>query len=146
MALGPHLIVPSIRLHYRLPMSGKNATRTLLLMENSAVIRSCLGEMLQETNSSIKIVEVDDAREAVRTFRESSPDVVMISLPSKAKEAFSMIELVHRTNPNIPLIVLANESSQEIRERCLSAGAQYVFRKSREFDLAIATAIRLLEQ
>jgi DNA-binding NarL/FixJ family response regulator len=127
-------------------MSEEKAPRTLLLIENSVVIRRCLAEMLQEANFSVKVVEADNARDAVHLFREQPPDLVMIALPSKAKEALGAIEFVHRSNCNIPVIVLASESSQEIRERCLRAGAHHVFRKSREFDLAIAAAIRLLKQ
>lgn len=102
--------------------------------------------MLLEAEPSLTVLEADNANQAMRALREQAPDIVMIALPLQAKTGLAVLEFVQSTYPGIPIIVLTSEASQEVRERCLRAGARFVFRKSGEFDLAIEAAVRLLKQ
>ncbi|MGQ0525785.1 MAG: response regulator [Betaproteobacteria bacterium] len=106
--------------------------RKILIVDDSAVIRERLKQLL----GGLKGVEVLPAGEA-RRGRELAgrlkPDVIIMDVQTRDGRGMEMIQDLKRSHPVPSIIVLTNEAYPEIRNRCLTAGADYFFDKSGDY-------------
>ncbi len=96
-----------------------------------------LCERLIELLAGLPKVEVigcaHDAEGAIKAINECAPDVVILDIRMPGGSGIDVLQ--HIKKGNIPIvIVLTNYPYPQYRKRCLSAGADYFFDKSTEFD------------
>ena len=106
----------------------------VLLVDDSARVRARLAAMLGEIDG-IFVREAGTVDQAREELREKSFQVVVLDLHLPGKNGMELLAELHEVAPECELIVLSNESSEQVRRACLERGATRFLDKSREFAL-----------
>ncbi|MCC6880162.1 MAG: response regulator transcription factor [Rhodocyclaceae bacterium] len=106
----------------------------VFVVEDSPIVRERLLEMLAEIEGVDVVGDADNADEAVERILRLKPDVAVLDIKLKRGSGIGVLEQIHRQAPGVATIMLTNFASAEHRQRCLSAGANYFFDKTEEFE------------
>jgi DNA-binding NarL/FixJ family response regulator len=121
----------------------------VLLVEDSAVLRSRLTESLSAI-ASVEVVGASDSESgALNELLRSNYDAVVLDLQLKQGNGFNVLKAIrqadghdHRTT----VIVLTNYAFSLYRHRCLQAGADFFFDKARDYDRLPEILRQLVEE
>ena len=106
------------------PMARPRAdrTRTILVVDDSPVIRLLLADMLSAAGYAVVLAE--DGVEALRRIGEARPDAVLTDLNMPRLDGFSLSEALRREPAftDLPILVVTSEESPAKRARGLAAG------------------------
>lgn len=118
---------------------------SVVLVEDSSVVRERLVDLLAR-ESSVEIVgEYVDAQSAIDGIRDTNPDVVLLDIKLGADSGMQVLNFVTRSAPAVKVIVLSNYAEPQYRSRYLAAGAVAVLDKSNDFDRVPAILRSLAE-
>ncbi|QPC31964.1 response regulator [Caldimonas thermodepolymerans] len=106
----------------------------VLLVEDSALIRERLLDLVASCEGFAVTAEVESEPQALAALAQQRFDAVVVDLQLREGTGFGVLRaLLHA--PQRPLtMVLTNTSTRPVRERCLALGAHHFFDKSNEFD------------
>ena len=94
----------------------------ILLVDSRQLVRAVIERVLFDSGH----LKVSDAaancNEAIRLARRQQPQIIMVNLPGSSAEVLDGASKIRRQFPNIPVLVLAEESDLIIQERLLQAG------------------------
>src|SRR5258708_1201041 len=125
----------------RIPMT-RNIS--IMLVDDSKVVRKRLKEMLAEICSECEILEADAPSGAIPTLEHPHIDVVVKDIRMPGGSGMDAIAEVKRAQPDALVIMLTNYSESYYRNRCIEMGADLFFDKSSEFDLVIDAVSTLI--
>jgi DNA-binding NarL/FixJ family response regulator len=80
------------------------------------------------------IGEADSVECAVACIRDESPVVVILDLKLSTGTGLDILDAIRGVTPRPRFIVLTNYAEPEVRDLCLTSGADYFLDKSRDFD------------
>lgn len=115
------------------------------LVEDSPLIREDLIATLEEL-APVKVVgTAADESTAVQwlTQCDNSCDLVIIDIFLKNGSGLGILRTLNGSIRSPHMVVLSNYASKEIRQKCLTLGADKVFDKSTEIDALILYCIEL---
>ncbi len=118
----------------------------VLIVDDSAIIRVRLAELLAEVDGVEIVAQADNAYEAASLVRELEPDVAILDLRMPKRSGLDLIEDVRNIPQPPKIIMLTNFPTPENRERCLSYGADYFFDKSSEIEEVMAVLKDLVQE
>ena len=132
---------------HRPPASAARGRAVLkvMLVDDSAILRSRLNELLLDVPALQVIAETGDGQHAVRLAQEHRPDVVVLELHLPGRDALAMLLDVLAAAPDATAIVFTGFSSEANRSRALDAGADFFYDKAEDLDRLLAT-MRLLAE
>lgn len=106
----------------------------VFIVDDAEAVRERLTLMLSEIKGIQIVGEAQDSREARHRIPLQRPDAVILDLQLPDENGRHLIPWL-KALPKPPIIlVLTNYDFPQYRERCLQAGAEYFFDKSRDFD------------
>jgi|HubBroStandDraft_1064217.scaffolds.fasta_scaffold755968_1 DNA-binding NarL/FixJ family response regulator len=117
----------------------------VLVIDDSAAVRSRLSELLRESRSFERIDEASDAVFGISLARLQRPEAVILDLQLSDSSGLDVLPVLKRTNPPPTVIVLTNHATAAHRRECMARGADYFFDKSREFERAVLVVKSLAE-
>lgn len=119
----------------------KTDSLKVLVVDDSEMICSRLTESLQ------LVPGIELGGEAVQTIQEIKPDVVIldIRLPGTVN-GLGVLEEIKRTPPTPAVIMLTNYPYLQYRQKAISLGADYFFKKSDEFSKVVEVLMQLCEE
>ena len=118
----------------------------VLIVDDSALIRVRLAELLTELEGIEIVAQSDNAYDAADLIRQLEPDVAILDLRMPKRSGMDLIGDV-KSSPQPPkIIMLTNFPTPENREKCLSSGADYFFDKSSEIEGVMAVLKDLLQE
>jgi two-component system response regulator DevR len=106
----------------------------LLIVDDSALVRSLLIDRLKEVGGIQIVGEASDAVEALEMIRRLKPEAVVLDFKMRNGNGLSVLRGMREENLRALVMVLTNYPFSQYRNACISAGAQYFFDKSTEFD------------
>jgi DNA-binding NarL/FixJ family response regulator len=110
----------------------------VLVVDDSAVIRARLVQLLREGCGAGCVLEADSADNALEVFEREAVDVVVLDLHMPGTNGMKIIaELKRGASPPL-VVVLTNHPSEHLRRQCISQGADLFLDKSKDFDELIA--------
>jgi DNA-binding NarL/FixJ family response regulator len=111
------------------------------------MICSRLAEALRQVPDIELVGEVYDGAEAIQAIQEIKPDVVIldIRLPGTVN-GLGVLEEIKRTPPTPAVIMLTNYPYLQYRQKAISLGADYFFKKSDEFSKVVEVLMQLCEE
>ena len=121
---------------------------SVLVVDDSRPVRARVRRLLEESDSRCVVMEAGSAAEAMKAFEHLRPDLVVLDLSLPDGSGFQLLPKVRQAVPQSTVILLTNHDGAVIRQRALSLGADYFFRKSSEFELVamvlqrVATRLR----
>jgi DNA-binding NarL/FixJ family response regulator len=106
----------------------------VFIADDSSVVRERLIFMLSEC-AGIEIVgESRNTREAIDAIRKLRPDVAILDIRMPGGGGIGILQEVRKTQPHLKIIMMTNYPYVQYRTKCLEAGADFFFDKSREFN------------
>ena len=112
----------------------------ILLVEDSPLLRSRLESMLSQY-TAFKVTGMAAAEaEAVEKLETVPYDAIVVDVELRPGSGIGVIREARARNRNLPegghvwIVVLTNYDLPTVRERCMSAGADYFLDKMREID------------
>lgn len=118
----------------------------VLIVEDSADMRSRLTGLLQEVPDVEIVGEAEDEASALALYDEHKPDAAILDIRIRNGSGIAVLDHIKQHNPGCAVVMLTNCTQLEFRQRCLAAGANHFLEKSREFSRITAVFRQLLRQ
>ena len=106
---------------------------TLLIVDDSNLIRACLTRLLERIPGVHAIHTADTLDQAMQSVQRVLPTLVILDLHLPDGSAIQIIPTLRQLAPGILIAILTNDANEFNRSKCLSAGADWFFDKSNEF-------------
>jgi two-component system invasion response regulator UvrY len=111
----------------------------ILLVDDHAVMRLGLIQLLTEAIAGAVFEEAGSADEALEHVRSSPFDVVILDISMPGESGLDVLKKIKQIRPHLPVLILSVYSEEEFAVRTLRAGAEgYVTKKTASADLAEA--------
>jgi len=121
----------------------------VLIMDDAAVVRKLIVDLLSEIKDVATIFQAEDAASAVRLFSQYKPEIAILDIKvpgsNGLKNGIDVLKALKNASPSAAVIMLTNHANAKYSAECKQAGADFFFDKSREFDklpAAIVEAVR----
>ena len=95
----------------------------ILLVDDHAVVRSGMKQMLADNFGEIDIGEAADASEAIAAVRNEDWDVMFLDIRLPGRTGVEVLSEVKATNPGLPVLVLSTYPESQYAVRLIRAGA-----------------------
>jgi DNA-binding NarL/FixJ family response regulator len=102
----------------------------VFLVEDSAVIRERLEEMVVSISGAHSVGCAVDAGQAIREILATLPDAVVLDISLEQGSGFDVLRAVHDAAPNIAIYMLSNYATPPYRRMAERLGATEFFDKS----------------
>lgn len=113
----------------------------ILIADDHAIIRMGLASLLG-TQKDIEVVgEAEDGEVAVTKASKLIPDIIIMDLMMPKKDGVAATKEIHKSFPNIKILILTSYGTSDGIAHALAAGASGALMKSTEF-AEFVTAIR----
>jgi DNA-binding NarL/FixJ family response regulator len=106
----------------------------VLLVEDSALLRSRLEAMIASIPGAQTVAHADGADDAIGQILATRPDAVVLDIHLKQGNGFDILRAVRKAAPEIAFYVLTNYPHEGYRQSAQRLGARGFFDKSTEFD------------
>jgi len=108
----------------------------IFLVDDSPLVRQRIAALVGAIQAVEIVGEAEEASDALSGIAATNADVVVVDLRLTGGSGMDVLAGLAQSSRPVITIVLTNYSSAAIREACLSAGANYFFDKTSEFNLA----------
>jgi two-component system chemotaxis response regulator CheY len=105
--------------------SSGGSVQSVLVVEDSATMRSLIASTLEEMGAPLKITEAPSGFEALRLLPRESYDLIVTDINMPDINGLELVSFVkgNQAYSSIPLIIISTESSDRDREKGLRLGA-----------------------
>ena len=103
----------------------EDSVQSVLVVEDSATMRSLIASTLEEIGGPVKITEAASGFEALRLLPRESYDLIVTDINMPDINGLELVSFVkgNQAYCSIPLIIISTESSDRDREKGLGLGA-----------------------
>lgn len=108
--------------------------RKIALVDDSALVRASLCEMLGEIPNFEIVGEYDQAREAIAGITERPVDIILLDIRLRGSSGMDVLDHVKQSLPDAIVIVFSSQSDRLNRERALAAGAKMFLSKTDDIE------------
>lgn len=102
---------------------------SILIVDDSAVVRHMLREMLANVEGAEVFGEFASPAPAIESIRTNPPDVVLLDIQLIDGSGLEVLRAVSSHHTSVKVIVFTNYAEDVYRKRCLEAGAYAFFDK-----------------
>ena len=117
--------------------------KKVYVLDDSAVVRERLIDMLSELEEVGIIGASGDPKEAMISIRKLGPDAVILDIRLPGVSGIDILRSIKREELAPLVIMLTSYPYPQYRKECEAAGADYFLNKSTEFD-RIGEILKLL--
>lgn len=112
-------------------MPGVNERKTILLVDDHAVVREGYRSLLQKQAQFRVVAEAQDGAEAYRLFKETQPDLVIMDLTMPGIGGIEGIRRIRQWDPPARILVFTMHQNAAFAVQAIRAGARgYVTKTS----------------
>jgi two-component system, NarL family, response regulator DevR len=108
--------------------------KRIYVVDDSALIRDRLIEMLSDIPDVQVVGQSADPREAAANIRATSPDVVILDIQMQGKNGIELLKEIKQEAPGIRVIVLTSYVYPQYRRQCKDLGAEHFLSKLTEVE------------
>jgi len=100
--------------------------QSILIVEDSATMRSLIASALEHVGVPVKIDEAESGFEALRLLPRRRYDLIVTDINMPDINGLELVSFVKRNDAyrDIPLIIISTEGSERDREKGLGLGAE----------------------
>lgn len=118
-----------------MPMKDDSTPVSVLIVEDSPVVRRRIRNMLADIEHVRTVGEAHSAPEAIKTFEALQPDFVILDVRlAGGSSGLDVLRQIRRKARPCTTIMLTNLAFWEVRQECMSLGADHFFNKATEFE------------
>lgn len=112
------------------PEKRDQTKRNVFLIDDHAVVRNGLTQLINLTPDLHVSGEAATAEEALEKIQADRPDIALVDLTLGDMNGLELIKHLKSRHPQLPLLVLSMHDESFYAERCLRAGAKgYIMKK-----------------
>lgn len=113
----------------------------ILIVDDHAIVRAGLRQILAESDQSFDILEAGDGAEAVRLLRDHDCDLVLLDVALPGKNGIDLLKQLKGEWKRLPVLMLSMYPEDQYAVRALRAGASgYMTKESAPDELLNAIA------
>ena len=116
---------------------------SILLVDDHAVVRNGLKQMLIEHLGSVVLGEANDAIEAMQQVRQQDWGLVVLDIRLPGRSGVDVLKQIKSEKPHLPVLILSSYPESQYAVRLIQAGAAgYISKDSEETEIikAVKTA------
>jgi DNA-binding NarL/FixJ family response regulator len=117
----------------------------IVVADDSDVVRQRLTRMLNDLEGVEVVGQADDTPAAMEMVEKLVPDVAVLDIRMPTGSGAELVREIKRLNPAPKIIVLTSFPYPEVREKCMSGGADFFFDKSNEFQKVVSVVRGMLK-
>jgi len=102
----------------------KDGNRTILLVDDHAIVREGYRSVLQKQPGLQVIAEAAEGAEAYRLFRQTQPDLVIMDLTMSGISGIETIRRIRQWDPNARILVFTMHQNAAFAVQAIRAGAR----------------------
>lgn len=106
----------------------------VFIVDDSKVVAERLTDLLSEVVGVEVVGRAENVPEAIQSIQKTSPDALILDLQMPGGSGLDVLRSVRPRYPNLYVLICTNYPYPQLREQCLSAGADYFLDKSSEFE------------
>jgi DNA-binding NarL/FixJ family response regulator len=107
----------------------------VFIADDSSEIRKRIIAMLAVLAERIEMIgEAENVQDAINSIHEFGPDVVILDIRMPGGSGIDVLKKIRKINEVPVIIILTNYPHSQYREKCMEAGADFFFDKSRDFE------------
>jgi len=107
----------------------------VFIADDSSEIRKRIIAMLSDLVERIEMIgEAENVQDAINSIHEFEPDVVILDIRMPGGSGIDVLKKIKKKNEVPVIIILTNYPHSQYRKRCMEAGADFFFDKSRDFE------------
>jgi two-component system chemotaxis response regulator CheY len=120
----------------------------ILIVEDSATMRSLLASSLEELDIPVKIVEAESGFEALRFLPREQFDLVVTDINMPDINGLELVSFIRNNQryADVPLLIVSTEGSDRDRDKGLGLGADAYLVKPFEPEMLRQVVIDLLSR
>lgn len=118
-----------------------HAPLTVILIEDSPVLRQTLGAFLDELAGVALVGEAEDESSALELLQRRQPRLAILDLELKTGSGFGILRAISRAPDHFGrprAVVFSSHDHILVRERCFALGVERFFDKATQFDDLLA--------
>ena len=100
-----------------------------LIVEDNALFRQTLKEILLSRFPSMPITEAADGGQAFKEIHRSRPDLILMDIRLPGENGMYLTKKIKELYPNVVIIIVTSYDLQEYREMAYQNGADYFLPK-----------------
>lgn len=106
----------------------------VFIADDSSEIRKRIIAMLSDLVERIEMIgEAENVQDAINSIHEFDPDVVILDIRMPGGSGIDVLKKIKKKNEVPVIIILTNYPHSQYRKKCMEAGADFFFDKSRDF-------------
>jgi DNA-binding NarL/FixJ family response regulator len=98
---------------------------TTLLVEDNAVVRALIRELLEFEFPSMSILEASDGKHTFRIIEDVAPDLVLMDIRLPDESGLSLTRRIKALLPETAVIILTSYDLPEYRQAAFQEGANF---------------------
>jgi len=107
----------------------------VFIADDSSEIRKRIIAMLSVLAERIEMIgEAENVQDAIRRIHEFEPDVVILDIRMPGGSGIDVLKKIRKKQEVPVIIILTNYPHSQYRDKCVEAGADFFFNKSRDFE------------
>ncbi len=114
---------------------------TILIVEDNAIFRSSLREMLAARFPTAGIEEASNGDDALRILDTRKPDLVLMDIKLPGRNGLELTRAIKSSGSRTIVIILTSYDIPEYREAAMQSGASHFFTKGNARSDEIAAAV-----
>jgi two-component system chemotaxis response regulator CheY len=118
--------------------------KRVLIVEDHRVVRRLVGSMFER--QGFEVSEAEDGAQGVEKAQRTNPDLVILDLTMPVMNGLEAARALHKTRPQIPLLMFTNAAGASLEREAHSAGIAAVICKSNSVDELLSRAKALLTE
>jgi DNA-binding NarL/FixJ family response regulator len=120
---------------------GQITVPEALLVEDSAIFRKLLKEILHSGFPSLEISEAGDGEEAMQIINAHPPDLIFMDIKLTGENGLDLTTKIKAKYPSVIVIILTSYDTPEYREAAVQAKANYFLSKGSSSKEGILTLV-----
>ncbi|CAN1498620.1 MAG: response regulator transcription factor [Sulfuritalea sp.] len=114
----------------------------VIIVDDHAILRAGLKQVLAETEDIIAISEAQNAAEAIQLARQSDADVMLLDIALPDRNGMDALKYIKHINPSIAILMLSMYKEDQYAVRALKSGAAgYLCKQSASSELVNAIRV-----
>lgn len=113
----------------------------ILLVDDHAVVRSGMKQILAEVCGPVDVGEAGDAREALDAVRDEHWDLVFLDIRLPGRSGVEVLKQIRHIKPRLPVLILSTYPESQYAVRLIRAGAAGYLSKDADEE-EISTAVK----
>lgn len=116
----------------------------ILIVDDHAIVRTGLRQIIAEEDPGISVMEAGDATETMRTLRDEKIDLVTLDINLPGKNGIELLKQIKSEFRTMPVLILSMHSEDQYAIRAIKNGASGYLTKDSAPDLLLTAIQKVL--